>query len=39
MQVTRNVIINPKLIPGGGALEMELSYRLQEEGKKIEGIQ
>ena len=39
MQVARNVIINPRLVPGGGALEMELSYRLQEEGKKIEGIQ
>jgi T-complex protein 1 subunit gamma len=26
--VTRNVYVNPKLVPGGGAIEMELSYRL-----------
>lgn len=39
MQVTRSVIINPKLVPGGGALEMELSSRLVEYSKKIEGLQ
>jgi len=39
MQVTRNVIITPKLVPGGGALEMELANRLLIKSKTIEGIQ
>lgn len=39
MQVARNVVINPLLVPGGGALEMELAYRLGEHSKTIEGIQ
>ncbi len=37
--VARNVMLNPKLVPGGGALEMELSSRLMEYAKNIEGIQ
>ena len=28
MGVARNVLQNPKLVPGGGALEMELACRL-----------
>lgn len=39
MQVTRNVIITPRLIPGGGALEMELANRILIKSKQIEGIQ
>jgi T-complex protein 1 subunit gamma len=39
MQVARSVILNPKLVPGGGALEMELAHRLTEHSKKIEGLQ
>jgi T-complex protein 1 subunit gamma len=39
MQVARSVILNPRLVPGGGALEMELSHRLNEYAKKIEGLQ
>jgi T-complex protein 1 subunit gamma len=39
MQVARSVMINPKLVPGGGALEMELSSRLIEHSKKVEGLQ
>ena len=35
--VARNVVINPQLAPGGGALEMELSCRLKEMGDKVEG--
>jgi chaperonin GroEL (HSP60 family) len=31
-------MVNPKLIPGGGAVEMELSCRLMEHAAKIEGI-
>lgn len=36
--VARNVMLNPKLVPGGGALEMELSCRLMEHASKIEGV-
>lgn len=39
MQVARSVIINPKLVPGGGALEMELAHRLIEHSKQVEGLQ
>ncbi|VDN53303.1 unnamed protein product [Dracunculus medinensis] len=34
LSVVRNVFINPRLVPGGGALEMALS----EKGKSIEGV-
>jgi len=29
--VARNVVVNPVLAPGGGALEMELACRLHEK--------
>jgi len=37
--VARNVIINPRLAPGGGAIEMELSCRLMEKAKEMPSIQ
>lgn len=37
--VARNVMLNPKLVPGGGAIEMELSCRLMEIAQSIEGAQ
>ena len=37
--VARNVVVDPKLAPGGGALEMELACRLQEIASKVEGAQ
>jgi T-complex protein 1 subunit gamma len=37
--VARNVVINPALAPGGGALEMELSCRLLEIASTVEGSQ
>lgn len=37
--VARNVVINPHLAPGGGALEMELACRLNEIAQKVEGPQ
>jgi T-complex protein 1 subunit gamma len=37
--VARNVVINPSLAPGGGALEMELASRLHEMAAKVEGPQ
>lgn len=40
ISVARNIILNPKLVPGGGALEMELSCRLIEHAtKEIKGTQ
>lgn len=32
-------MLNPKLLPGGGAIEMELSCRLMEAAQNIEGVQ
>lgn len=37
--VARNVLRNPKLVPGGGALEMELSVRLTKLANTVEGNQ
>ena len=36
--VARNLYKLPKIIPGGGAIEMEVSTRLLKKGKEIEGI-
>jgi len=35
--VARNIILEPKLLPGGGATEMELSARMKTKAKSIEG--
>ncbi|CAE8649627.1 unnamed protein product [Polarella glacialis] len=35
--VARNIIMEPRLLPGGGATEMELAARLKEKSKSIEG--
>lgn len=39
MGVARNVLVNPKLVPGGGALEMELACRLLEKAQTVESAQ
>lgn len=39
MQVVRNVVYNPKLLPGGGATEMALAVALRKEGQTVQGIQ
>ncbi|TMS35826.1 hypothetical protein L596_003138 [Steinernema carpocapsae] len=38
LHVVRNVIINPRLVPGGGALEMALANQLNENSKTIHGV-
>mmetsp|Transcript_27584 Transcript_27584/g.88702 ORF Transcript_27584/g.88702 Transcript_27584/m.88702 type:complete len:529 (-) Transcript_27584:99-1685(-) len=38
MQVARNVVFNPKLLPGGGATEMAVSRALLEGAKEVEGV-
>lgn len=35
--VARNIILEPRLLPGGGATEMELAARLKEKSKSEEG--
>merc|ERR1712137_684718 len=37
--VARNLILEPRLLPGGGATEMELASRLKEKAKSFEGKQ
>jgi T-complex protein 1 subunit gamma len=39
MQVVRNVVFNPKLVYGGGAIEMAIAVGLRREGQCVEGIQ
>jgi len=39
MQVARNIVFEPRLLPGGGALEMTLSQFLSEKGKSMEGVE
>uniref|UniRef100_A0A7E4VE95 T-complex protein 1 subunit gamma n=1 Tax=Panagrellus redivivus TaxID=6233 RepID=A0A7E4VE95_PANRE len=34
----RNVLLNPKVVPGGGAIEMALSAALTEKSKTIDGV-
>jgi len=36
--VARNILLEPKLLPGGGATEMELACRLKENAKSVEGV-
>lgn len=38
LHVARNILLEPKLVPGGGAVEMAVSYALTEKGKSVEGI-
>ena len=39
LAVTRNILIQPKLVPGGGAIEMEVSSKLNEKAKTLVGIE
>lgn len=39
MQVARNVFMDPKLLPGGGAIEMALSVALKEKAASIAGVE
>lgn len=38
LSVARNLLMEPKLVPGGGAIEMELAARLTEKSATIEGV-
>jgi len=39
MCVARNVWLEPRLVPGGGAIEMTISQALREKSKSIQGIE
>ncbi|XP_053718384.1 T-complex protein 1 subunit gamma [Synchiropus splendidus] len=39
MQVCRNVLLEPRLLPGGGATEMAVSKRLMERSCALKGIE
>uniref|UniRef100_A0A8C7GAW6 T-complex protein 1 subunit gamma n=1 Tax=Oncorhynchus kisutch TaxID=8019 RepID=A0A8C7GAW6_ONCKI len=39
MQVCRNVLLDPSLLPGGGAVEMAVSKRLMERSKTLTGVE
>jgi len=39
LAATRNIFMDPRLVPGGGATEMELAVRLSEKAKSVEGVQ
>jgi len=39
MNVARNILVEPRLVPGGGAVEMALSQVLQSKANSVEGVQ
>lgn len=38
LAVAKNIFLEPKLLPGGGAPEMEASAKLLEKAKTVEGL-
>jgi len=38
LAVAKNIFVNPKLVPGGGAIEMEVSSRLDKIATQVEGL-
>ncbi|XP_014662230.1 PREDICTED: T-complex protein 1 subunit gamma-like [Priapulus caudatus] len=38
LHVARNVMVEPKLVPGGGSVEMALAHALNEKAKSITGV-
>jgi len=39
MGITRNIILDPRLCPGGGATEMAVAHAIQVQSQKVEGLQ
>lgn len=39
MQVVRNVVYHPRLVPGGGAIEMAVAVGLKRCGQKLQGVE
>lgn len=38
MNVVRNVVVDPRILPGGGATELAVSVALNEKARAIEGV-
>ena len=38
MNVARNILVDPRMLPGGGATEMALSQALTEKAKSVPGV-
>ncbi|XP_071449620.1 T-complex protein 1 subunit gamma [Hetaerina americana] len=38
LQVARNIMLYPRLVPGGGATEMAVAQILTEKGKSVQGV-
>merc|ERR1712213_273333 len=38
LHVARNIHLSPQLVPGGGAVEMEVSHLLTEKSKNLKGV-
>jgi T-complex protein 1 subunit gamma len=39
MSVARNILKNPKLLPGGGAAELTVSATLKQKSSSVEGVE
>ena len=39
MSVARNILKNPKLLPGGGATELTVSATLKQKSSSVEGLE
>jgi T-complex protein 1 subunit gamma len=39
LQVARNVVFEPLLLPGGGATEMRIAHELKKRALQIEGVE
>lgn len=39
MSVARNILKNPKLVPGGGATELTVSATLKQKSSSVEGVE
>ncbi|XP_067005710.2 T-complex protein 1 subunit gamma [Anabrus simplex] len=38
LHVARNILLEPRLVPGGGAVEMAVAQALTEKGKSVQGV-
>ena len=38
MHVARNIFLDPRVVPGGGAVEMEVSRGLAARAKALDGV-
>lgn len=39
LAVAKNIFVNPRIVPGGGAIEMEVANQLEKLSNTVEGLQ